>query len=93
MTGTLASAADALDQALAAARNDHIHKLGHGNELAHGGAVGGGHQLHRVGQADRLRPGPGAPGGPGPCWRSMASEPPRRMQALPLLMARLALRW
>jgi hypothetical protein len=39
---------DALDQALAPARNDHVHKLGHGDQLAHGGAVGGLHQLHRI---------------------------------------------
>jgi hypothetical protein len=46
--GHLGIAADALDQALAAARDDHVHKLRHGDELAHGLAVGGLHQLHRV---------------------------------------------
>ena len=45
-------AADALDQALAAARDDDVDKLGHRDQLADGGAVGGLHQLHRVfGQA------------------------------------------
>jgi hypothetical protein len=48
----LGVAADALDQALAAARDDHVHVLRHGDQLAHGLAVGGLHQLHRVrGQA------------------------------------------
>ena len=51
--------ADALDQAAAAARDDDVHVLRHGNERAHGGAIGRGHQLHAVrGQAaffQRLR--------------------------------------
>jgi hypothetical protein len=47
--GHLGIAADALDQALAAARDDHVHILRHGNQLAHGLAVGGLHQLHRIG--------------------------------------------
>ena len=46
--GHLGIAADALDEPLAATRNDHVHKLRHGDELAHGLAVGGLHQLHRV---------------------------------------------
>ena len=40
--------ADALDQALATARDDDVDKLRHGDELAHGIAVGGGHQLYRM---------------------------------------------
>ena len=47
--GHLGLAADALNQALATARDDDIHVSGHGDELAHGLAVGGGHQLHRLG--------------------------------------------
>ena len=46
--GHLGLGADALDQALAAARDDDVDELGHGDELAHGGAVGCGHQLHRL---------------------------------------------
>ena len=42
--------ADALDQPLAAARDDHVHVLGHGDQAADRRAVGGGHQLHRVGR-------------------------------------------
>ena len=37
---------DARDEALAAARHDHIHILLHGDEFAHCGAVGGVHHLH-----------------------------------------------
>jgi hypothetical protein len=48
-------AADPLDQAFAAARDDDIHKLRHGDQLAHHGAVGGLHQLHRVGRQACLR--------------------------------------
>ena len=44
--GHFGLSADALDQALAATRNDHVHKLRHGDELAYSGAVGGLHQLH-----------------------------------------------
>ncbi|MNF10570.1 hypothetical protein D3C80_2115500 [compost metagenome] len=36
----------ARDQALAAPGHDDVDMLGHGDELAHGGAVGGGHDLH-----------------------------------------------
>ncbi|KAG1539762.1 hypothetical protein G6F50_014453 [Rhizopus delemar] len=36
------------DQALAAARHDDVDVFGHGDELAYGGAVGGGHDLHGV---------------------------------------------
>ena len=46
----LGLAADALDQALAAARDDHVDVLRHGDQLAHGLAVGGLHQLHRLGR-------------------------------------------
>ena len=43
---------DALNQPLAAARNDHIHIFGHGDQAANSRTVRGGHQLHRVfGQA------------------------------------------
>ena len=42
-------AADPLDQTLAAARDDHVHMLGHGDQVADGRAVGGGDHLHRVG--------------------------------------------
>jgi hypothetical protein len=68
MTGTLASAADALDQALAAARDDHVHVLGHGDQAAHGGTVGGLHQLHASSAAGRPRPAPAAPARPAPGW-------------------------
>ena len=45
-------ARDALDQALAAARDDHVDELGHRDQPADGGAVGGLDQLHRrLGQA------------------------------------------
>ena len=37
------------DQALAAARDHHVHILRHGQQLAHGLAVGGVQHLHRVG--------------------------------------------
>ena len=43
-------AADALNQTLAAARNDDVDKLRHGDQHADGFAVGAGHQLHRVGR-------------------------------------------
>ncbi len=39
---------DALDQALAAARDDHVDELRHRDQRAHRGAVGGRHQLHGV---------------------------------------------
>ena len=51
----LGIAADALDQALAPARNDHVHILRHGDELADHGAVGGLHQLHRIGRQAAFR--------------------------------------
>ncbi|MNN24578.1 hypothetical protein D3C81_1380160 [compost metagenome] len=38
--------ADALDQALAATRHDDVDELRHGDQRAHGGAVGGFHHLH-----------------------------------------------
>ncbi|MCY1224037.1 hypothetical protein D9M72_361800 [compost metagenome] len=48
----LGLAADALDQALAAARDDHVHILRHADQRPHGGAVGGFHHLHQLaGQA------------------------------------------
>ena len=53
----LRGGSDALDQALAAARDDHVDKLGHGDQLAHGSAVGGGHQLHRFGRQARASQG------------------------------------
>ena len=46
--GHFGLSADALNQTLATPRDDHVHKLRHGDELAHGGAVGGLHQLHGV---------------------------------------------
>jgi hypothetical protein len=67
MTGTLASRADALDQPLAAARDDHVHELGHRDQVADGGAVGGVDQLHGVGG----RPASSsarAPARPAPGW-------------------------
>src|SRR5690606_14886540 len=39
--------ADALDQTLAAARDDDVHRLGHGDQAADAGAVGGFHELYR----------------------------------------------
>jgi hypothetical protein len=72
----LGLAADALDQALAAARDDHVHVLGHGDQLADGGAVGGLHQLHAVGRQAGLRSAPAAPAAPAPCWNQ--SPPSRR---------------
>ena len=48
--------ADALDQSLAAARDDHVDIGRHGDQFADGGAVGGFHHLHGVGrQAGRLQ--------------------------------------
>jgi hypothetical protein len=41
-------AADALNQAFAAARNDHVHKLRHRNQLPHRFAIRRGHELHAV---------------------------------------------
>ena len=56
-------AGDALDEALAAARDDHVHELGHGDQFAHRGAVGGLDDLHRSRrQAGGLQPGPHAGG-------------------------------
>ena len=53
----LGLAADALDQALAAARDDHVHVLRHGDQGADGGAVGRVHDLDGVdrqaGRGDR----------------------------------------
>ena len=46
--GHFGARADALDQALAAARNDHINILRHGDQVTHGSAVGDWHQLHHV---------------------------------------------
>ena len=48
MTGTLASLRDALDEALAAARNDDVDVLDVGDQVADGGAVGRGDDLHRA---------------------------------------------
>ena len=42
-------AADALDQALAAARDDDVDRLGRGDQVPDRGAVGGLHELHAVG--------------------------------------------
>ena len=48
-------ALQALDQAFAAARHDHVDVILHGDQLADGGAVGGLDHLHRgFGQARRL---------------------------------------
>ncbi len=53
--GHLGIAADALDQALAAAGDDDVHVLRHGDEVPHGFAVGGLHELHGIaGQAGLL---------------------------------------
>ena len=61
--GHLGITADALDQALAAARDDHVHIFGQRDELAHHLAVGGLHQLHGVvrqtGLSQRLLHQPG----------------------------------
>ena len=76
-------ARDALDQALAAARHDHVDVLFVGDQVADCGAVGGGDHLHGVvrqaGGAQALRARSAAI-----AWllRS-ASEPPRRIVALP----------
>jgi hypothetical protein len=43
-------ARDALDQALAAARDDHVDRFRRCDEVADDGAVGGRHQLHRIGR-------------------------------------------
>ena len=42
-------AADSLNEAFAAAGNDDVDKLRHGNQMAHGFAVGSGHQLNGFG--------------------------------------------
>ncbi|MNN20003.1 hypothetical protein D3C81_1332620 [compost metagenome] len=42
----LGVAADALDQALAATRYDHVDVFGHGDQCAHGGTIGRFHYLH-----------------------------------------------
>ena len=42
--------AHAADQALAAAGNAEVDVLGHAEQVAHGGPIGGGHQLHGVGR-------------------------------------------
>ena len=47
--------ADALNQPLAAARNDHVDKLRHGDQVAHRVPVGGGHQLHHIAGQASLR--------------------------------------
>ena len=50
-------ARDALDEALAAARHDRVDVLLHRDELAHGRAIGRGHELHRrLGQPRGLEP-------------------------------------
>ena len=46
--GHLGLRADALDQALAATRDDDVNILGHGDERAHSSSVGRRHELHRV---------------------------------------------
>lgn len=46
----LGLAADALDQALAAARDDHVDVFGHADQRADRGAVGGFHHLHGGGR-------------------------------------------
>jgi hypothetical protein len=67
--------ADALDQALAAARDDHVHVLGHGDQPAHGGAVGGLDQLHGVGGRPALGQRLPAPAATAPGWTAW---PPSR---------------
>ena len=47
--------ADALDQALAAARHDHVNVFGHGDQRTHGGAIGGFHHLHDLVGQTRCR--------------------------------------
>jgi hypothetical protein len=47
ITGTLRFPRNAFDQALAAARDDHVDVLGHGDQEADGLAVGGFDHLHR----------------------------------------------
>jgi len=55
--GHLAFRRDPFDQGFAAARHDHVDDPGHGEHLAHRGAVGGGHALdRRGGQARSLEP-------------------------------------
>ena len=55
--GYLGLSADALNEALAATGNDHIDILRHGNELTHRLAIGGLHQLHRMGRQTRFLQG------------------------------------
>ena len=43
-------ARDALDQPLAAARNDEVDRFGRGDQQAHRGPVGGADELHRIGR-------------------------------------------
>ena len=82
-TGTRASACTRADQALAAARHDHVDELGHRQHLADRGAVARRHELDR---------GLGQAGGAQARRRRQAwiareewklSEPPRRITALP----------
>ena len=51
--------AHAADEALAAAGNGHVDRLGHAEQLAHGGAIGRGDQLHGVGRQPGLGGGRG----------------------------------
>jgi len=56
-------AADALNQALATAGDDHIHILGHADQRTHRSPVGGFHDLHRGSRQTRLPEPRGDTGG------------------------------
>ncbi len=48
--GHAAFGGDAIDQRASAARHDQVEPVHGLQELAHGGAVGGGHELHAIGR-------------------------------------------
>ena len=55
--GHFGIAADALNQAFATTGNDDVDISRHGNQMAHGFAVCGLHQLHRIGRQARFLQG------------------------------------
>ncbi len=76
-------AADALDQALAAARHDDVDVLLVGDQVADRGAVGRRDHLHRVLRQARPRRRPSRTQAAIARLLRSASEPPRRIVALP----------
>ena len=76
-------ARQALDQLLAAARHDDVDVLAQRDQLADRGAVGGGDQLHRRSPAGPAAFSPACTHAAIARFEPSASEPPRRMQALP----------